>query len=126
MHPFLAKCEQALAEIRAQGRYRRFVALEKLTDRFPYYRVTMDGRTQDILVWSSNDYLAMGVDDEVIAAAVDAAKRMGAGAAAPATSPVPRLSMWRWKRSLPRSTARRRRCSSPPAMSRTKPRFPPF
>lgn len=80
MHPFLAKCEQALAEIRAQGRYRRFVALEKLTDRFPYYRVTMDGKTQDILVWSSNDYLAMGVDDEIVAAAVDAARRMGAGA----------------------------------------------
>ncbi|HET9148724.1 MAG TPA: 5-aminolevulinate synthase, partial [Acetobacteraceae bacterium] len=80
MHPFLVKCEQALAEIRAQGRYRRFVALEKLTEQFPYYRVTMDGKTQDILVWSSNDYLAMGVDDEVIAAAVDAAKRMGAGA----------------------------------------------
>jgi len=80
MHKFLAKCDEALAAITAQGRYRRFVALEKLADRFPYYRVTMEGRTQNILVWSSNDYLAMGTDPEVIAASVDAAQRMGAGA----------------------------------------------
>jgi 5-aminolevulinate synthase len=80
MHKFLAKCDEALAAITAQGRYRRFVALEKLADRFPYYRVTMEGRTQNILVWSSNDYLAMGTDPEVIAASVDAARRMGAGA----------------------------------------------
>jgi 5-aminolevulinate synthase len=80
MHPFLAKCDQALAEITAQGRYRRFVALEKLADRFPYYQVTMEGRTRDILVWSSNDYLAMGTDPVVIEASIEAARRMGAGA----------------------------------------------
>ncbi len=80
MHKFLAKCEDALAEITAQGRYRRFVALEKLADRFPYYSVTMEGTTRDILVWSSNDYLAMGTDPAVIEASIDAARRMGAGA----------------------------------------------
>jgi len=80
MHKFIAKCDEALAEITAQGRYRRFVALEKLADRFPYYSVTMEGRTRDILVWSSNDYLAMGTDPVVIDAAIDAARRMGAGA----------------------------------------------
>jgi 5-aminolevulinate synthase len=80
MHKFLAKCDEALAEITAQGRYRRFVALEKLADRFPYYSVTMEGRTRDILVWSSNDYLAMGTDPVVIEAAIDAARRCGAGA----------------------------------------------
>jgi 5-aminolevulinate synthase len=80
MHKFLAKCEEALAEITAQGRYRRFVALEKLADRFPYYSVTMEGRTRDILVWSSNDYLAMGTDPAVIEASINAARRMGAGA----------------------------------------------
>jgi 5-aminolevulinate synthase len=80
MHPFLTKCDEALAEIQSQGRYRRFVALEKLAGCFPYYRVTMEGTTRDILVWSSNDYLAMGVDDEVVAAAVEAARRNGAGA----------------------------------------------
>jgi 5-aminolevulinate synthase len=80
MHKFLVKCEEALAEISAQGRYRRFVALEKLADRFPYYSVTMEGRTQDILVWSTNDYLAMGTDPAVIEASISAAQRYGAGA----------------------------------------------
>jgi 5-aminolevulinate synthase len=80
MHKFLAKCDEALAAITAQGRYRRFVALEKLVDRFPYYRVTMEGQTRNILVWSSNDYLAMGTDPEVITASIDAARHMGAGA----------------------------------------------
>jgi len=80
MHKFLVKCEDALAEISAQGRYRRFVALEKLADRFPYYSVTMEGKTRDILVWSTNDYLAMGTDPVVVEAAIDAARRFGAGA----------------------------------------------
>lgn len=80
MHQFLTKCDEALAEISAQGRYRRFVALEKLADRFPYYAVTMEGKTRDILVWSSNDYLAMGTDPRVIEASAEAARRYGAGA----------------------------------------------
>jgi 5-aminolevulinate synthase len=80
MHKFLAKCDETLSEITAQGRYRRFVALEKLADRFPYYLVTMEGKQSNILVWSSNDYLAMGTDPAVIEAAIDAARRMGAGA----------------------------------------------
>ncbi len=80
MHQFLKKCDEALAEISAQGRYRRFVALEKLADRFPYYSVTMEGKTQDILVWSTNDYLAMGTDKRVIEASIEAARRYGAGA----------------------------------------------
>ncbi|WP_026438949.1 5-aminolevulinate synthase [Acidocella facilis] len=80
MHKFLTKCDEALADISAQGRYRRFVALEKLADRFPYYSVTMEGQTRDILVWSTNDYLAMGTDPRVIEAASAAARRYGAGA----------------------------------------------
>ncbi|MGE4482058.1 5-aminolevulinate synthase [Acidocella sp.] len=80
MHKFLIKCDEALAEISAQGRYRRFVALDKLADRFPYYSVTMEGKTRDILVWSTNDYLAMGTDPRVIEASAEAARRYGAGA----------------------------------------------
>lgn len=79
-HKFLTKCDDALAEITSQGRYRRFVALEKLADRFPYYSVTMEGKTRDILVWSANDYLAMGTDQRVIEASSEAARRYGAGA----------------------------------------------
>ena len=40
----------------------------------------MEGQTRDILVWSTNDYLAMGTDPRVIEAASAAAQRYGAGA----------------------------------------------
>jgi 5-aminolevulinate synthase len=77
MSPFHAYCRQALDEIRAQGRYRTFTPLQKQAARFPFYR-RPDGT--EVLVWSSNDYLAMGGHDVLVAAACDAARVMGAGA----------------------------------------------
>jgi len=77
MHPFLEHSRRALDEIRAQGRYRSFTALQKDAARFPYYRRS-DG--SDVLVWSSNDYLAMGSHPAVIEAACAAARSIGAGA----------------------------------------------
>jgi len=66
-----------LDEIRAQGRYREFTALQKQADGFPHYR-RPDGTK--VLVWSSNDYLAMGGHPVVVKAACEAARNMGAGA----------------------------------------------
>jgi len=77
MTDFHAHCGKALAEIRAQQRYRTFTALEKQADRFPLYRGP-GGR--EVLVWSSNDYLAMGGHPVVVEAACAAARSMGAGA----------------------------------------------
>lgn len=77
MAEFHAFCRRALDEIRRQGRYREFTALQKQADGFPYYR-RPDG-TQ-VLVWSSNDYLAMGGHPVVVEAACEAARSMGAGA----------------------------------------------
>ena len=77
MATFQAFCRQALDDIRAQGRYREFTPLQKQAERFPYYR-RPDGR--EVLVWSSNDYLAMGGHPIVVEAARDAARTMGAGA----------------------------------------------
>ena len=77
MSPFQAYCRQSLDEIRSQGRYREFTALQKQADRFPYYR-RPDG--SEILVWSSNDYIGMGGHPVVVAAATEAARQMGAGA----------------------------------------------
>jgi len=77
MHPFLEHSRRALDEIRAQGRYRTFTALQKDADRFPYYRGP-DG--SDVLVWSSNDYLGMGSHPAVIEAACAAVRAIGAGA----------------------------------------------
>ena len=77
MTDFHAFCREALAEIRTQGRYRTFTPLRKQADRYPYYRGP-GGR--DVLVWSSNDYLAMGSHPVVVEAACEAARTMGAGA----------------------------------------------
>jgi 5-aminolevulinate synthase len=77
MHPFLEHSRRALDEIRAQGRYRSFTALQKDATRFPYYR-RPEG--SEVLVWSSNDYLGMGSHPAVIEAACAAARDIGAGA----------------------------------------------
>ncbi len=77
MHPFHAHCREALAGIRAQGRYREFTPLYKQAEGFPIYR-RPDG--SEVLVWSSNDYLAMGGHPVVVEAACAAARAMGAGA----------------------------------------------
>ena len=77
MTSFHAYCRRALDDIREQGRYRTFTPLQKQAARYPYYRQP-DG--QEILVWSSNDYLGMGGHPVLVEAACAAAREMGAGA----------------------------------------------
>ena len=76
-HSFRSFARAALADIQVQGRYREFVALEKLAEGYPYYRAA-DGRR--ILVWSANDYLGMGGHPVLVEAACAAARAMGVGA----------------------------------------------
>jgi 5-aminolevulinate synthase len=80
MHPFYDHCRRALADITAQGRYRRFSPLMRQAKRFPVYRLLQDGTERDVVVWSTNDYLGMGVDPVTIEAAVAATREMGTGA----------------------------------------------
>jgi 5-aminolevulinate synthase len=80
MHALRLAARAELDRIRAQGRYRTFTPLRKQADRFPVYTMARDGKLLDITVWSSNDYLGMGVHPVVIEAAVVAAQGMGAGA----------------------------------------------
>ena len=77
MNGFKQHCRQALDAIRGQGRYRVFTPLQKRADGFPYY-LRHDGSR--VLVWSSNDYLAMGGHPVPVNAACEAARTMGAGA----------------------------------------------
>jgi len=77
MNPFSNYCRQSLAIIRNQGRYREFTSLRKQADHFPYY-LTPEG--DEVLVWSANDYLAMGGHPVVVEAACAAVRSMGAGA----------------------------------------------
>jgi 5-aminolevulinate synthase len=77
MNAFHAFCQNVLDDIRAQGRYRVFTPLERNISESPWYRRPDGSR---VLVWSSNDYLAMGGHPVVIEAACAAARTMGAGA----------------------------------------------
>src|ERR1700743_2251268 len=77
MSGFKEHCQRSLDAIRDQGRYRIFTPLQKRADGFPYY-LRRDGSR--VLVWSSNDYLAMGGHPVPVNAAGEAAQTMGAGA----------------------------------------------
>jgi 5-aminolevulinate synthase len=77
MKAFKDHCGRALDSIKGQGRYRTFTPLQKRADGFPYY-LRPDGSR--VLVWSSNDYLAMGGHPVPVNAACEAARTMGAGA----------------------------------------------
>jgi 5-aminolevulinate synthase len=77
MSGFKEYCRRSLDAIRREGRYRIFTPLQKRADGFPYY-LRPDGSR--VLVWSSNDYLAMGGHPVPVNAACEAAQAMGAGA----------------------------------------------
>ena len=70
---------KALAEVKAEGRYRVFADLARCAGRFPR-AVWRDGESErEITVWCSNDYLGMGQHPRVIEAMCEAARRAGAG-----------------------------------------------
>ena len=76
----LVHFENALEVIRSEGRYRVFIDLKRYRGEFPKASVRhTDGREQDVIVWCSNDYLAMGQDPDVIAAMHEAVDTFGAG-----------------------------------------------
>ncbi|HEY8611080.1 MAG TPA: 5-aminolevulinate synthase [Roseomonas sp.] len=77
---FRSHCRNSIAAFRREGRYREFVALERIVGRFPVYRLHEAGGARDVTVWSSNDYLGMGSHPAVITAAIRSAERNGAGA----------------------------------------------
>lgn len=81
-HPFYDFCDEALADIRKQGCYRTFTPLAREAARYPVYEEELPNTDlgREVVVWSSNDYLGMGVEPEVCEAAIKAIREHGAGA----------------------------------------------
>jgi 5-aminolevulinate synthase len=72
--------EQAVEQLRREGRYRVFADLARRCGSFPHARHHGQHGERPVIVWCSNDYLGMGQHPLVLGAAAEAVHLYGAGA----------------------------------------------
>ncbi len=68
-----------LAALQLQGNYRYFLPLNKSAQSHPSFCHDTEGGQKTVVNWTSNDYLGMSVDAEVIEAFANAAREDGVG-----------------------------------------------
>ncbi|MER7761245.1 5-aminolevulinate synthase [Streptomyces sp. NPDC097619] len=75
-----ALLEAELDAVKAQGRYRDYLHLERRTDLAPRALVHRpDGDTEEITIWCSNDYLGISHHPRVAEAVAEAVRTVGLG-----------------------------------------------
>ncbi|MEM9287335.1 MAG: 5-aminolevulinate synthase [Pseudomonadota bacterium] len=72
--------DAAVAQIKAENRYRVFADLERQVGQFPKATFRKNGAAKDVTVWCSNDYLGMGQHPDVLTALCNTARNTGSGA----------------------------------------------
>jgi len=77
---FDSACAVRLAALKVENHYRVFARLEKSAARLRVFRADTEDGPREVLVWASNDYLAMGCSSVVRDAAMAALGESGAGA----------------------------------------------
>jgi 5-aminolevulinate synthase len=71
--------EDALDQVKREGRYRVFADVKRRRGQFPKADVVQGANARPITVWCSNDYLGMGQHPSVVAAMHEAIDLAGAG-----------------------------------------------
>ena len=77
---YLSYFETSVAALREERRYRVFANLERIVGKFPRALWRDAGKTREITVWCSNDYLGMGQHPESSRPCMTPSSRMGSGA----------------------------------------------
>jgi len=78
--PYLARFQEAITELKREGRYRVFADVLRRRGAFPTAIYHGDANPRPITIWCSNDYLGMGQNPKVLAAMHAAIDEVGAGA----------------------------------------------
>ena len=68
-----------LDELKKQGNYRYFLPIKKSAQQQPAFTRHTKNGVQTVVNWTSNDYLGMSVDTDVIEALISAAREDGVG-----------------------------------------------
>ncbi len=76
---YQSKFQDALAQLKDEGRYRVFADLKRIRGRFPHATYTGPQGEREVTVWCSNDYLGQGQNPVVLDAMHKAVDQAGAG-----------------------------------------------
>ena len=66
-----------LVSLKSQGLYRKFRAINRDHSSFPKATELFEGKTREVEVWCTNDYLNLSQHPEVIETSVEVIKELG-------------------------------------------------